>query len=131
MIKELIISAFIIVIIFIGNSITDNYANKTIDETSTDLLNLRTQLIKQESEIDFDNAKQDIDKIYQNWELSCEKLAYYIEHDELEKVQTELTGLKGYIENKEQLEAIPEIDKSIFILEHIKDKNDFNLKNIF
>lgn len=131
MIKELIISLFIVVLIFLGNTITDNYTKKSVDETSSDLLNLREELIKQENEINFDIAKQKMDNIYQNWNLSCEKLAYYIEHDELEKVNTELTGVKGYIENNEHLDAIPELDKSIFILEHIKDKSAFNLKNIF
>lgn len=131
MIKELIISLFIVVLIFFGNTITDNYTKKSINEATSDLSNLREELKKQESEINFDVAKEKIDKIYQDWDLSCEKLAYYIEHDELEKVKTELTGLKGYIENKEHLDAIPELDKSIFILDHIKDKSDFNLKNIF
>ena len=55
----------------------------------------------------------------------------YIEHDELEKVETELTGLRAYIEKEEYYEALPEIDKSAYILEHIKDKSALNLKNIF
>ena len=49
----------------------------------------------------------------------------------IEKVKTELTGLRGYIEKEEYSEAVPELDKSVYILEHIKDKTALNLKNIF
>ena len=131
MVKELIISLSIFVLIFIGNTITDNYTKKSVDETSSYLSNLKEELIKDEGEIDFNFAKNKIDEIHRDWDLKYEKLAFYIEHDELEKVETELTALRSFIESKEALEALPELDKSVFILEHIKDKSDFNLKNIF
>ncbi len=131
MIKELIISLLIIIFIFIGNTITDKYTKNSIEEISKGLTELREELMKEENEINFDIAKQKIEKIHQDWDIKYEKLAYYIEHDELEKVETELTGLRGYIQNEEPSETIPELDKIIFILEHIKDKSAFNLKNIF
>ena len=42
-----------------------------------------------------------IENIVNNWNEKHKKLAYYIEHDELEKVETELVYLKGNIEVKE------------------------------
>ena len=59
------------------------------------------------------------------------KLAYYIEHDELEKVDTNLIGLKSYIETEEESDAVSELEKSVFVLKHIEDKTRMNLKNIF
>lgn len=131
MTKELIISIIIVLIIFIGNNFTENYTKESIDETSSILLELRDEIGKDENEVNFYNAKQKIDEIHQKWDIRYEKLAYYIEHDELEKVETELTGLKAYIEEEEYSEAITELDKSVYILEHIKNKSAFNLKNIF
>ena len=131
MIKELIISVIIVVLIFVGNAITENYTKESIDETKQSLSILRDEIIKNEDEIDINIAKEKIDKILEQWDLRYEKLAYYIEHDELEKVKTELTGLRGYIEKEEYSEAVPELDKSVYILEHIKDKTALNLKNIF
>ena len=131
MIKELIISVIIVVLIFVGNAITENYTKESIDETKQSLSILRDEIIKNEDEIDINIAKEKIDKIHEQWDLRYEKLAYYIEHDELEKVKTELTGLRGYIEKEEYSEAVPELDKSVYILEHIKDKTALNLKNIF
>ena len=131
MAKELIISIIIVVLIFIGNTITENYTRESIDETTNNLESLREEIKKGEDEVDENIAKEKIDKIHEQWNSRYEKLAYYIEHDELEKVKTELTGLRGYIEKEEYSEAIPELDKSVYILEHITDKTALNLKKIF
>ena len=131
MTKELIISIIIVVIIFVGNAVTENYTGESVDETKQSLSDLRDEIIKNENEVDVNIAKEKIDNIHEQWDSRYEKLAYYIEHDELEKVKTELTGLRGYIEKEEYSEAVPELDKSVYILEHIKDKTALNLKNIF
>ncbi len=65
------------------------------------------------------------------WERRHDKLAYFIEHDELEKVKTDLTALNSFIETKEYAEAISELDKCVFVLKHIEDKYAFNLQNVF
>ena len=131
MTKELIISIIIVVLIFVGNAVTENYTKESIDETTQNLTTLREEIIKNEDEIDINIAKEKIGEIHEKWDLRYEKLAYYIEHDELEKVKTELTELKGYIEKEEYSNALPDLDKSVYILEHIKDKTALNLKNIF
>lgn len=59
------------------------------------------------------------------------KLAYYIEHDELEKVDTAIVTMKSYIKTNDYSLAIAELEEGKFVLEHIKDKNSFNLQNIF
>ena len=131
MAKEFIISIIIIVSIFIGNAVTENYTKESVSETTQSLAILRNEIVKDENEINYDTIKTETDDIYEKWSLRHEKLAYYIEHDELEKVKTELTGLKGYIEKEEYSNALNELDKSVYILEHIKDKTALNLKNIF
>ena len=131
MTKELIISIIIVVLIFVGNSVTENYTEESVNETKQSLSALREEIIKNEDEVDVNITKEKIDDIHEQWDSRYEKLAYYIEHDELEKVKTELTGLRGYIEKEEYSEAVPELDKSVYILEHIKDKTALNLKNIF
>ena len=131
MTKELIISIIIVVLIFAGNAFTEKYTGESVDETKQSLSNLREELMKNDDDIDLQLAKTEIDNIFEKWNSRHKKLAYYIEHDELEKVKTELTGLRGYIEKEEYSEAVPELDKSVYILEHIKDKTALNLKNIF
>ena len=78
-----------------------------------------------------EKIKNDAEIVYKQWEKRHEKLAYYIEHDELEKVETELIGIKSDLETEDYEELIIGIDKSVFILKHIEDKYAFNLQNIF
>lgn len=129
MTKELIICIIIVALIFVGNNITQNYTNECVAVASENLNELREELLKEEVNIAL--AKKKIDDIYEDWDNRHSILAYYIEHDELEKVKTDLTGVKGYIEMEEYSEAVPELDKTIFVLEHIKDKTAVDLKNIF
>jgi len=131
MLKELIISIIIVILIFVGNTVTQGFTNEAVQEATNLLNEIREEIIKEEDEIDFEFAKQKVDEIHEKWDVRYEKLAYYIEHNELEKVETELTALKAYIDKKEDNEVLAEIDKSVYILEHIKQKSSFDLKNIF
>ena len=58
-------------------------------------------------------------KIKEEWEKRYKVLAFYIEHDELEKVETELTGLSADLNVEEYKHCITELDTTIFILEHM------------
>lgn len=127
--KEIIICIVIVILVIIGNIITQNYTNKSVDKTSKQLQELREEIIKKDVNLDYANEK--IKNICTVWGEQHEKLAFYIEHDELEKVKTSITGLKGYIEVEEYSQAVPELDKTAFILEHIQNKTTINLKNIF
>ena len=126
--KEIFISIAIIISIFIANKITDNYTTYSVEETSKTLHALR-QEIKENKENK--QLQEKINQIHEEWDKKYEKLAYYIEHNELEKVETNLTILKGYIEVEEYSDSIAKLDETIYILTHIEDKNKFNLKNIF
>ena len=48
-----------------------------------------------------------------------------------EKVETNLSALEGFIAVKDFKTGISELNKSIFVLEHIADKYDFSLVNVF
>ena len=126
MFKELVISIIIIITIVSLDLVTQNYTKETARQTSEMLSELKEKIKKEEG-----NITTKIQEIYKNWEERREKLAYFIEHDELEKVETSLTNIKTFIEVKDFDMAINDIDEAKFILEHIKEKNSFNLENIF
>ena len=137
--KELIISIVIFIFIVIGNIITQNYTKESVSDLSSNLEilkeNINSKIEKRENDKDsFDDNKELLDKIdniTKNWDSRHNKLAYYIEHNELEKVEDNLTGLNSLVETEEYNEAVKELDKSIFILKHIEEKYKFNLENIF
>lgn len=129
MLKELIISIIIVISIFMGDFFTQNYTNKIVKEMSDNLFSLREEIIK--DNVNSDVAKKSIESINESWGKKYKNLAYYIEHDELEKVKTELTALNAHVDVEEYSEAVADLDKGVYILEHIKDKTSLNLKNIF
>ena len=131
MYKENIICTVIIVLIIIGNIITQKYTKTSVEETSATLTELREEITKEDNEINGNEAKEKIDKIHEMWDQKHDLLAYYIEHDELEKVTTELTKLKADVETENYEFAIENLDNCIFILEHIKDKSALKIVNIF
>ena len=127
--KELIICTIIVISIIIWNIITQKYTKETINITTQKLDELKSKITQED--ILTEEVKNEILEIYDEWNKRHDKLAYYIEHDELEKVETDLTSLKSFIEVQEYKEAVSELDKTIYILKHIEVKNAFNLKNIF
>lgn len=129
MLKEMVVCVVILISIFTFDFKTQEYTEKTIEDTTSKLETLREELIKE----DKDNEKllKDIDNIYNEWFGYHEKLAYFIEHDELEKAETDMVALKGSINVKEYEMAVSELDKSVYVLQHIEDKYKFELVNIF
>lgn len=129
--KEAIICIVIVIAIVIGNYITQNYTVQSVEELTSKLGELKQEIVKEEGNIDREKANNKMEEIKKSWEARHDKLAYFIEHDELEKVETDLTSLKSFIETNSYSEATSELDKSVFVLQHIEDKYAFNLENVF
>lgn len=126
MYKEIIISAVLLVFIFTANYLTRNYTQKSIEEVTQNLESLKTEMLEKGEQ-----TGEKYDELEKIWLEKYEVLAYYIEHDELEKVSSELFQLKGSIQTDQVDEGIPTIENCKFILDHIKDKDKFEIKNIF
>ena len=127
--KEIIVSIVIIIGIVILNNITENYTKDSLEIMSKDFNEIRGELLKEDQQKEFLISK--VEEMKSSWDNRSQKLAYYIEHDELEKVDTYLTALKSNIETKEYEQAVENLDICEYILDHIDDKEAFLLKNIF
>ncbi len=125
--KELIICIVLVILIIIGDIITQNYTKNTVNYLTGELENLGKNL----SAKDDNKAYEKISEIDNKWKKAHDKLAYYIEHDELEKVETNFTACKSLAKNGEYEQAISELEKTVYVLDHITDKYSFNLVNIF
>ncbi len=129
MVKEFFICIIILILIFIGNGITQGYSRNSIENINGKLKELTEEMNKEKVDEDVVIKKEkEIDK---QWEEMFSRLAYYIEHEELEKVSTNLENTKTYIKLKEYNNAIKEINEGVYILNHIEDKYSFNMQNIF
>lgn len=131
MYKEIIICIIIIIVIFSLDFITQRYTEKVINEIIFELENLREELMKEEETIILNDLTNKCNDLYNEWMKYHSKLAFYIEHDELEKAETNFVACKSFIQNQKYADSVCELDKTIFILEHIVDKNKFSIENIF
>lgn len=129
MYKELFILIAIIVIITVLDVVTQKYTANSIQEMSTKLSNLKEEIKSNSTNTDF--IKQQNSNIYDNWMLHHDILSFYIDHSELEKVETSFSSCKSLIESQQYDFALAELEKAIFLLKHIGDKYAFNFANIF
>ena len=123
----MIISIILVILIFVGDFITHKYTDSTINSFNKELQNLKNSLIEKNQE----KSKKEIENAEKSWENIQHKMAYYIEHNELEKVETNLAEAKSLTESGNFGFAINAIDKTDSVLEHINDKYTFSLENIF
>lgn len=128
MYREITIIIVILLLIFIGNYITQKNTVKSVEIMTKELTELKIDLLNNK---DDKQIKEKIEYIMKEWNRLNKILAYYIEHDELEKVETELTGVKANIEVDDYNCAIEELEKGIYILNHIKQKQALDFINIF
>ena len=96
MYKELTVSLIIILLILCLNYITQKNTDNIVEVMTEKLYITRQETIK--SLPNKEEATKKINMAYDEWESSDDRLAYYVEHDELEKVKTALTSAKSYIE---------------------------------
>ena len=127
--KELIICLFIILLIISLDLITKYSTENIVNILNDDLENFKEILIK--DNVEQKEVKEKMGDIMNLWRKKYEVLAYYIEHDELEKVETELTSLSSSIDIEEYDDGVENIDRCIFILNHIQNKYVMEIKNIF
>jgi len=129
MYKEIIISIIILISILVFDFVLKNYTENWIGEVSQGLTELENDI--REKKLNNKQIQSKTYDLYSKWEEYYENLAFYIEHDELEKVETNFIAGKSYIDSKKYEDAMSELEKTSFVLKHIKDKYSFNLENIF
>ena len=114
MYKEIIICIFIITFIIIISILTERYTSNAV-ETLNEALESFKVILLDERLIEEGEVNSINDNIINLWKSKNEILSYYIEHDELEKVETELTALSSCIDTEKFEDGIENIDKCIFI----------------
>lgn len=130
--KEMIIVAIIIVVVVGVNITTDKYTRNCVSEINMkleEICDMANASLEEEKENNQIIEKMDV--LREEWSNFSKKLAFYIEHDEIEKVDTSIVEINEYIKLGLYDEAIPEIRKCSFILEHIKNKGELQVINLF
>lgn len=127
--KETIIIIIIFIIIFGGAFYVQNFLNNTSDTLVSKLEDLKTNMEK--GKITEEEMKNKSDEIYGEWEDINEKWSVIVLHDEIDLIETSLIRMKSKIKTGYINESMEDLDTSIFLLKHIKEKEKTSLKNIF
>ena len=127
MYREVIICAVVIITIVTINWFLQDYTKNSMSFIIGELEELKEDIMQE----DIERVENKMKQIKDEWHEKFKILAIFIEHDELEKVETDLSALEGFIEVEDYKTGINELNKSIFVLEHIADKYDFSLVNVF
>ena len=127
MYKEIIIVCIIVFAILVTDFITQNFTKESIKSIEDNLNIIKESINNNESQ----NLNNQIKELEDKWAQIDNKMSFYIEHNELEKVNSSLVKFKSYIELEDYQEAITELEECKYILEHIKDKQRLQIINLF
>lgn len=129
MYKEIIICILVVIVIFSMDLISNNYTKNVFSNINYELSNLRNEMTSERK--NEEKITNKIKEVEEKWHKNLNILSCYIEHNELEKVQRQITLIKGNIDIKEYNQAIPQLDECKFIINHIIDKETLLIRNIF
>ena len=127
--KEVVIIISILLIVFGSTMLIQDYLNK-----GTDKLVGKLEEIKKEVEgknIGEEELKKKSEIIYKEWKEINESWSTIVLHEEIDSIETALIRMKSKIQIGNIEDSMEDIDTSIFLLKHIKEKEKTSLKNIF
>ena len=127
--REVTIIIIILIIIFGGAVYTQKYLNDTVDVLVGKLEDLKTAI--EENKTGEKEVEQKSDDIYGEWEKINEKWSVIVLHDEIDLIETSLIRMKSKIKTGDTEGSMEDLDTSIFLVKHIKEKEKTSFKNIF
>ena len=125
--KEYLIIVVILVVVFV----TDYLTNKRLVESVGWMKDGITSIENKISEQKEWEAQEEFYELEEKWKQETEKLSLFVEHDELEKVSTNIVIIESNFETDETDKVLENIAELRFLLEHIEEKNQLKLKNVF
>lgn len=140
--KEIIIVIIIAIIIISADILTQKYTKNSFENINNQLDEIKIigkelEKVKEsqnailESQEKKKRLEEKIENMQNDWKRINKTTAFYIEHDELEKVNASMIKFKSYFELEEYSEAIPELEDCKYILNHIKEKEAMQFINLF
>ena len=124
-IKRVIAIIIIISIIIILDIIIQNNTKNIISQMNANLENIDDMIENGE------NASEKIEETIKEWEEKEKIMSYYMEHDELEKIGSNIYLIQKQVKIEAFDEARTTISEVQFLFDHIEQKQLLNLENFF
>lgn len=123
--KEIILCGVIVLSIIIGDILMQKYTNNSLNHINYKLADIKEEINSKEN-----FNMEEIREVDDEWEKNFKVLTCYLEHDELEKIKTQLVIITTGMELKDKEFVIEEIDRAIYIIDHMEAKGMLKLDNI-
>ena len=124
-IKQIIAIIVIISIIIIVDIIIGNNTKSVVSQMNDALENIDNMIVNNEE------TQEVASDLVIEWEEKEKMLSYYMEHDELEKIGSNILLIQKQIEIEALDDARQSISETQFLFESISEKQSFNLENFF
>ena len=125
--REVLIIIIILIIVFWTERITSNELNDSVKWVRDRIISVENKVNEDKKE----EAEKEFDEFQEQWKEKNEKLALFVEHNELEKISNDIVIIKSNLKSDDIDEVMEDIAELKFMLEHIEEKNQLKLKNIF
>ena len=133
--RTLVVCIIIIIFIVMSDLLLRKYADNKFDYMIgklTDITN-SIKLVGDKPEMvsnNTDGNKKIIEDLESMWEKDYTIMSCYLEHNELEKVKTQMVIIRAGMETNDVSYIYEEVNRAVYIIEHIKDKSRLKIDNI-
>ena len=129
--KTLIFAISILIIIIILDIIFENYSKNAIEK-----INSNIDKISKAFEIEGENYdKEELEKLSEKardeWRKREDILSCFIEHDEVEKINTKLDVLYTQVKNDVWMDAKSTVSEVKRLVKYLEGKYELSIQNIF
>lgn len=125
-VKILLIVILLIAVLAL-NVLVGWYTDNSIDDMETKIDELKQLLL----DGNYEESKTKSEKIRDDWDEYENKFAYFMDHEEIEKLSVKVAAIAENATNKEYELALEDSVETKFLLEHVKDKLKLKLNNVF
>lgn len=122
--KNIFIIIIILCLVVVADIIIQNYLKKDSELMVQKLYEIKDNLQNE-------NAISKFNELYDIWNKKENSWSIIIEHNELDEIELSLLAIRAGIEYKDFNYGYEQIENSLFLIGHIKDKLETNLKNVF
>ena len=129
--KDFFIILVIIGVILGGDILVKKHLEKTTNELVENLEDLKHKTIIAKQSGDRKEIKGTMDNVEKKWKKISKIWSTVVVHQEIDNIEQALIRAKANINDGELEDAIPEIETAIFFAEHINEREQLKLKNIF
>ncbi|MEW9094403.1 MAG: DUF4363 family protein [Clostridiaceae bacterium] len=125
--KNIFISFFIFFCMIVGIVFSLN----TLDKIYGDLDNLNSKLEQSIEKEDWEDANLLINEISEKWHEHCNELSIFLNHNEIDNINSELSKLTQYVKYNNKEESMASLYVVKFFFQHTLDLEKISYQNIF